>query len=72
MAIAMNGGRSKEGDGNGNDGSRWATVMETKRAIATAIRVAGNEEGNGDGVEANLILSSHQVAESISEFWDNI
>ncbi len=39
MAITMNGGRSKEGDGNGDEGGRRATAMATKRAIAMAMRV---------------------------------
>jgi hypothetical protein len=47
-AIAMNGGRSKEGDGNSDKGGERATAMATKRAMAMVMRVAGNEEGNGD------------------------
>jgi hypothetical protein len=49
IAVAMNGGRSKEGDDNSNEGGRQATAMATKRAMAMALRVAGNNEGNGDG-----------------------
>jgi hypothetical protein len=49
----MNGGGSKEGDGNGNKGGRRAMVTVTKRAMATALRVAGKEEGNGDGGKSN-------------------
>ncbi len=49
MAIAMNGGgRSEEGDGNGDKGGGQAMAAATKRAMATAMRVAGNEEANGD------------------------
>ncbi len=47
--IAMNGGRSKEGYGDSNDGGGRATAMVTKRAIATAMRVVGKEEGHSDG-----------------------
>ncbi len=36
------------GSGNGNKGGRQATVMATKRAIAMATTVVGNEEGNGN------------------------
>ncbi len=35
---------NKEVDGNGNKGGRQATVMATKRAVITAMRVAGNEK----------------------------
>jgi hypothetical protein len=49
MAISMNGGGSKEGDGDGNEGGGRATGTVMKRAMATAMRVAGDEEGNGDG-----------------------
>jgi hypothetical protein len=34
---------NKEGNGNGNKGGRGAMVMATKRAMAMATRVAGNE-----------------------------
>jgi hypothetical protein len=53
MAIAMNGGGSKEGDGNGDDGGRQARVTVTKRAIATAMRVVGKKDGNGNGGKSN-------------------
>ncbi len=53
MAITTNGGRSKEGDGDGNKGGGQAMVTATKRAMATASRVAGNEEGNGNGDKSN-------------------
>ncbi len=49
MAIATNGGGSKEGDGDGDKGGRRATATAMKRVMATAMRVAGNKEGNGDG-----------------------
>jgi hypothetical protein len=49
MAIAMNGGGSKKGYGNGNEGGGQATNMAMKRAMATVMRVAGDEEGNDDG-----------------------
>jgi hypothetical protein len=42
MAIAMNGGGSKEGGGQ-------ATATAMKRAMAMAMRVAGNKEDIGDG-----------------------
>jgi hypothetical protein len=29
-------------------------VTETKRVMVTAMRVAGNEEGNGDGGKTNI------------------
>ncbi len=53
MANAINGGRSKEVDGNGIEGGRQATAMATKRVMATAMRMAGNEEGNVDGGKSN-------------------
>jgi hypothetical protein len=49
MAIDMNGGGSKEGNGNGKEGGRQATATARKRAMATAIRVVGDKEGIGDG-----------------------
>jgi hypothetical protein len=49
----MNGGGSKEGDGNGNDGGGQATAMAIKRAMATAMWVAGEEEGHGSGVKSD-------------------
>jgi hypothetical protein len=51
MAIAMNGGGSKEGNGDGDEGG--GRVAATKRAMAMAIRVAGNEEGNDDNGKSN-------------------
>jgi hypothetical protein len=53
MTIAMNGGGSKEGCGNCNKGGGQATATAAKRAMATAMRVAGNEESNGDGGKSN-------------------
>jgi hypothetical protein len=51
-----NGARDKEGKGKGgkgncdsNKGVMQGTVMATKRAMATAMRVAGNEESAGNG-----------------------
>ncbi len=49
----MNGGGSKEGNGNGDNGGGRATSTVMKRAMATAMRVAGDKEGNGDSVESN-------------------
>jgi hypothetical protein len=49
MAIAMNGGESKEGDGDVNNGGGQVTATATKRVMATAMRVAGDKEGHGDG-----------------------
>jgi hypothetical protein len=49
MAIAMNGGGSKEGHGNDEDGGGQATAAVTKRAMARAMRVVGDKEGNGNG-----------------------
>jgi hypothetical protein len=55
MAIAINGGSSKEGDGDGKKGGGRATAMATamKRAMAMAMRVAGDEEGNCNGGKSN-------------------
>ncbi len=39
--------------GNSNKGGRHAMAMATKRAIAMAMRVAGDKEGNGDCVKSN-------------------
>jgi hypothetical protein len=50
MAINMIGGRSKEGNGNGNEGGWQAKeVRRTKRVVATVMRMAGDKEGNGNG-----------------------
>ncbi len=48
MAITMNGGSSKEGNGNGNKGGRCTMATAMRRAMATTMRVAGDEEGNGN------------------------
>ncbi len=44
---------NKEGDGNSNKGGGRVTAMATKRARATAMRVAGNEEGNCNRGKSN-------------------
>jgi hypothetical protein len=49
MAIAMNSGGRKEGNGNSNKGGRQAMTTVTKRAMATSMRVTGNKESNGNG-----------------------
>ncbi len=46
---ASNGNGDKEGVGDGNKGGGQVTAMAMKRAMATAMRVVGNKEGNGDG-----------------------
>ncbi len=53
MAIAMNGGGSKEGNGDGEDGGEQAMATATKRELATAMRVVGKKEGNWDKGESN-------------------
>jgi hypothetical protein len=53
MAITMNGGRSKEGNGDGNKGGGRVTATTTKRRMATAMRVVGDKEGNGSGGESD-------------------
>ncbi len=53
MAIAMNGGGSKEGNDGGNKGGRRATATAMKRVMATVMRVAGNKEGNGNSGKSN-------------------
>jgi hypothetical protein len=53
MAITMNGGGSKEGDCDSDEGGGRATAMATKWPMATFMRVAGDEEGNGDGGKSN-------------------
>jgi hypothetical protein len=40
-----------QGDGNSNKNFRQATA--TRRAIATATRVVGKEEGKGEGGKSN-------------------
>ncbi len=40
---------NEEGDGNGDKGGNLAAVTATKRVMATATRVAGDKDGNGDG-----------------------
>ncbi len=52
MAIAINGGGSKEGC-HSDEGGRQATAIATKRAMATAMRVVGKKEGNGNGGKSN-------------------
>ncbi len=50
MMVAGNkegNGVGGKGDGNSNKGVKQGTVMETKRAMATAARVVGNKEDNG-------------------------
>jgi hypothetical protein len=53
MAIAVNGGISKEGNGNGNVGGGRAMVTATKRVMAMAMRVAGYKERNDNGGKSN-------------------
>ncbi len=45
----MNGGGSKEGNGEGDEGGRKVTVTAMKRAMAPAMRVVGDKDGNGNG-----------------------
>jgi hypothetical protein len=49
----MNGGGSKEGNGDGDKGCGQATVMATWREKATVMREVGNKEGNGNGGKSN-------------------
>jgi hypothetical protein len=42
-------GKGGKGDGDGNKGVKQGTVKATKRAMATATRVAGNQESAGNG-----------------------
>ncbi len=44
---------NKEGNGNCNKGGGPVMATATKRAMVTAIRVVGDEEGNGDGNNSN-------------------
>ncbi len=46
---------NEEGNGDSDEGGKQATAvaMATKRMMATATRVVGNEEGNGDGGKSN-------------------
>jgi hypothetical protein len=44
---------NKEGNGDGNEGGRQATATSTKREMAMARRVVGEEERNGDGGKSN-------------------
>jgi hypothetical protein len=53
MAITINGGGSKEGNGDGNNSGGQETVTATKRVMATMMRVVGDKEGNGDGGKSN-------------------
>ncbi len=43
----------KEGNGDSNEGGGQVTAMAMKRAMATATRVVGDEEGNGNGGKSN-------------------
>jgi hypothetical protein len=45
---------NKEGNDNGEEGGGQATVMVTKRAMATemTMMVVGNKEGNGTAAKA--------------------
>jgi hypothetical protein len=54
MAMAMRVAGNKEGNGNGNKGVGQRTAMATKRAMGTATRVAGKEEGKGGMGDGNL------------------
>ncbi len=47
MAMAMRVAGNDGYDSNGNKGIRQGTEMAMKRAMATATRVAGKEEGKG-------------------------
>jgi hypothetical protein len=53
MAITMNGGGIKEGNGNDNDSGGQAMATATKKAMATAMRVASDKEGHGNGGKSN-------------------
>ncbi len=44
---------NKEVDGNGNEGSRQATAMATKRAMVTATKVAGNKKAMAMAADGN-------------------
>ena len=44
------GGKS---DGDDEKGCRRVTAMAPKRAVAAAMRAAGDEEGNGEGGESD-------------------
>jgi hypothetical protein len=48
-----NGNGDEERDGNSARGSGQAIAMVTKRAIAMAMRVAGDKEGDGDSGKSN-------------------
>ncbi len=49
------GGGRATGDGDGNKGGRQAMAMVMKRVMATAMRVGGNKEGNGNGRQRQQI-----------------
>jgi hypothetical protein len=44
---------SKEVDGDGNAGGRQATAMATKRAMVTAMRVAGDKKAMATAANGN-------------------
>jgi hypothetical protein len=47
------GNGDKEGNGGSNKGGDQVTAMATKRVMVTAMRVAGDKEGNGNKGKSN-------------------
>ncbi len=59
MVMGTNEGKGGKDKGHSNKGANQGTATPTKRAMATATRVVGNEESIGDG---DAIVTAMRVA----------